>query len=179
MVRFGHWQQEQLILATTCRGLPFLLTQRITDNVANGYFNLVGNAIRQQASSRSKNKGHWDFRPHVKGFLLTINRPNPCPTWECIEVEGVVGFRHIQKCSNIVAFGQGQFYCEGCNSVRFELLHLCRMQIEHRDSSHGPRGRIDQLTFQSPTLVKHRLKQQSHTIDILKQSNRRRKDVIA
>ena len=62
------------------------------DDIANGYFHLLDNAIHQQASSRSRNIGRWDFRPHVIGFLLALNCPDPHLTWGCIEFEGVVEF---------------------------------------------------------------------------------------
>ena len=68
-----------------------------SDDVTNGYYHLLGNAIRRQASSRSMNRSCWCYMFHVMGFLVALNCSNPRPTWNCTEVEGVMGFRHVEK----------------------------------------------------------------------------------
>ena len=48
-----------------------------------------------------------------------------------------MGFQNIQKCTNLVAFGHGKFYCDGCNIMRSDSLNMCRMQLDYRDSANS------------------------------------------
>ena len=53
------------------------------------------------------------------------------------------------------------------------------MQVEHRDNSDVPRGRIDQMALHFHTIVWHRINHQGNIIDVLRKSICRRNDVIA
>ena len=88
-----------------------------------------------------------------------------------------MGFCKVDRCIKNVAVGQT--CCNGCNNVRSKLWMLCRSEMEGRDDTDGPCGRIDQMMLSSPTIFRNKLKSQSHSIHVLQMRNRRKQDVIA
>ena len=141
-----------------CRGISIVIVQstidRITiasDDIERGFHHLLGNAIHQQATYRSTNSGQWPFGPHVVGFLMDTNSIKS--SWQYIQVEGIVGFRKVDKCSQIPVVGQ--YCCNGCTCKRGELLRLCRAEIKERMHKGGPCGwRLDQMMMKLPTILK-------------------------
>ena len=179
---FNQWQQQQLRLTTMCKGISIVILQNnihtitiASDDIEKGFHHLLGNAIRQQATYRSNNSGQWPFGPHVVGFLMDTNSIKS--SWQCIQVEGIVGFRKVDKCSQIPAVGQ--FCCNGCICKKNDFLRLCRAEIKERMYEGGHCGRrLDQMMMKSPTILKNKLKSQAARINSLNAGDRWRRKVV-
>ena len=174
-----HTQEQQLI-STMCRGVTLSHIYDPKSKVQNkedteeGFHHLVGNAVRYQASYRSNNKGAWPFGNHIRGYLM--DNTGNVPIWECVEIEGTVGFRKTDKCCT--AFYEGAKSCCGCEDIKFRLFESCRGEVERRSLEEGPRGSMQQMKYMSPTITHNRMKSQSREIHMLQKRVERSKKTI-
>ena len=99
------------------------------------------------------------------------------PTWECIEVDGTVGFRSIDKCSKTAPLGLT--CCSGCYEVRNLLFRSCRKEVKAIDDEGGPGGSYESMMLRSPILLKNRMKSQSRSIRLLQKEEKRKRDTIS
>ena len=139
------------------------------DATASGFHQLVGNALRAQASYRSNNQSTWPYGRHVCGHLLDGQKRI---VWECVEIEidGTVkvGFRKVGKCSNTTSIGRT---CKGCTGSKSELFKICRREFQGKDESFG--GRIDQMELKSPTVLTARVRNDAEKIRALNIKNKK------
>jgi hypothetical protein len=174
---------KNLFHAGVCRGITkevILSNHRLSsatesENIANGFDHLVGNALRDQATCRSRNGGEWPFGPSVLGFLR--GSANASPTWECVSLDDVIGFRIKGSCG--ISAPAGGSCCQWCRGVQSRLFRLCRKEVNDRADDAILLGRADQYLLRSPQLVERAMKKQSHTIHLLQKKATRNRDTIA
>ncbi len=84
------------------------------------------------------------------------------PTWECIEVDGAVGFRNAGSCGRVTA--PDQSCCNWCHDSRTQIFKLCRQEVCDRTHPNGSSVFIESMALRSPTLTSPRMREQSHKI---------------
>ena len=172
-----HMQERQQI-QSMCRGITIFdvrnssirpdINRDMKGDTERGFHHLIGNALRQQATHRSNNNGEWE-RPSgytINGYIMNPNTNNP--TWECIEVDGVVGFRKVGQCNGSRAWnnitGNWDGHCTKCHDIGHDLYKLCRNEVDLRVNNSIFGGSFNQMRAMSPTLVQDKLKSQSKEI---------------
>ena len=141
-----------------------------------GFPHLVGNAIRQQATSRSNNNDEWETQQGyiVLGYIIDPNTNQR--TWQCIVVNGITGFRYVPKCDGRDVWDG---HCTYCNDNRNKMLKLCQNEVALRVSNNIFGGSFNQMRTMSPTLVQEKLKSQSKELHILQKKHLRNKLTIS
>jgi len=187
-----HMQERQQI-QSMCRGITIfdVRTSSIRSDInrdtkgdtERGFHHLVGNALRQQATHRSNNNGEWESPSGytINGYIMNPNTNNP--TWQCIEVDGVVGFRKVGQCSGSRAWnnitGNWDGHCTKCHDIGHDLYKLCRNEVDLRANNNVFGGSFNQMRAMSPTLVEEKLKSQSKELHILQKKQLRNKLTIS
>ena len=159
---------------SSCQGitLSYLENSKCRDFMIlrDGFFHLVGNAVRWKGSYISR-EGGWPFGQELEGYLLDMNNRQSTDskdyTWKCINTgPSLWSFRH-KECHVDEQVPTKNGCCKMCRNASRQFYRLCRGEVDKRKDGNIVGGKIVDLTYKSPSILIPRIRSDVERIQIL------------